>query len=409
MATTRKNAQPAPPDTPLDQGGWIALRADPEERITVGFSSIQERRHVLDWLNEGLRDGRPGRLVSEYPLLFERNASAIPVTLWSHTTPIAFCMLWAVTFRVGVHRLRTGMISLVYTDPGFRGRGHASDVVQAAIDEATALELGLLLLWSDVEALYSGLDFVEAGHESLLVIDAATVERALLTERPAPSLEIGCATPSDWLEIERLRGYRTCQLEFDPGELARSRSIPDLEVRVASDATGLRGFAMRGRGDDLVEVVHEWGGDADAALLCCQALLEANEPWNELFLMTPPAQDALSWSLRQAGAHRVRKRLAWMRVASPSALAADLSSMLPGVSGLAIEVEPTAGATPVRIRLRSAHGETRLDPRSLFDALFGCAGPEDPTELARALEPCLGRAALAHLPIPLFVWGLESI
>lgn len=409
MATTRRSAPLEVSETARDRGGWVAMKAAPETQLCVGFASIEERRRVLDWLNEGLRNGRPGRLLSEYPLLFERNASAVPLTVWEGTTPIAFCLLWAVSFRVGVHRLRTGMISLVYTDPARRGRGHASHVVRAAIDHAAALDLGLLLLWSDLDSLYSSLGFVEAGSESLLVVDTKTVQRALQTEGTARGLQVDRATPADWPEIERLRGYRTSQLELDSGVLARARSIPDLEVRVARDATGVRGFAMRGRGDDLAEVIHEWGGDAGAALLCCEALLDSHEPWNELFLMTPPASDPLSWSLRRAGARRIRNPLAWMRIASPTAFASDLASMLPGIAGLTLELEPAGDETTCLARLRSARGEIRLELRRLFDALFGNAQPEDPEACSNALEPAVGRAACDHLPIPLFVWGLESI
>jgi len=409
VPTTRKLSPIASPEASPDRGGWVAIPAATEKQVRVGFDSIDERRRVLDWLNTGLREGRPGRLASEYPLLFERNASAVHFTLWERDAPAAFCTLWAVTFRVGVHRLRTGMISLVYTDPDARGRGLARRVVQAAIDHATGLELGLILLWSELDRLYRPLGFDRAGRESLLVLDPAIVEQATSSERPAPSLAVEVATPSDWPEIERMRGYRTCQLELDAGELGLARAIPDLEVRVARDAFGVQGFAMRGRGDDLAEVVHEWGGDPGAALLCCEALLSSCEPWNELFLMTPPSQDALSWALRQAGAHRVHQPLAWMRIASPTAFARDLAAMLPDAAGLSIEIEAESNDAPRRVRLRSATGETTLEQAQLFDALFGAAGANDPAALSRSLLPVLGTSGVAPLPIPLFVWGLESI
>lgn len=409
MATIRSSTPLLVSETDRDEAGRLAQVASPETRPRLGFASIEERRQVLDWLNDGLRGGRPGRLASEYPLLFEGSASVNPLTLWAERTPIAFCTLWAVQFRIGAHRLRTGLISLVYTDPAHRGQGHASRLVRAAIDRAAALDLGLLLLWSDLDALYASLGFSEAGHESLLVLDLPTVRRALERERPDDVVRVERATPADWPEIERLRCHRTCQLELDPGELGRARSIPDIDVRVARGPEGVRGFAMRGRGDDLAEVVHEWGGDAGAALFCCESLLLAFEPGNELFLMTPSDHDTLSWMLRQAGARRVRKSLAWMRIASPGAFAQDLSAMLPGLSGLAIEVgaaEPGATGT---VQLRTARGESSIEPVRLFDALFGSARPESPEALLRALEPALGPAACHHLPIPLFVWGLESI
>ncbi|MEM9174245.1 MAG: GNAT family N-acetyltransferase [Myxococcota bacterium] len=392
-----------------DPSGWVSIQAAGAPRIRIGFRSIEERRRVVDWLNDGLRDGRPGRLAAEYPLLFERNASAIHFTLWEGESPAAFCALWAVTFRVGVHRLRAGMISLVYTDPAFRGRGHASRILETAIEHAVGLELGLILLWSDLDRLYAPLGFDRAGHESLLVLDADTVETALLSERPAPSLEVRPAAPGDWPEIERLRGHRTCQLELDPGDLGRARAIPDLDALVAHDALGVRGFALRGRGDDLGEVVHEWGGDVGAALLCCAAHLSARRAGDSLFLMTPPRRDALAWALRDAGAHRVHQSLAWMRIASPQAFAHDVAAMLPAAQGLQLEPETKTTESPRRFRLRSAHGETVTTQQQVFAALFGRADGSAPSACAGALSPVLDDAARSTLPIPFFVWGLESI
>ncbi len=409
MSTPIKNPSIEIATAPPPSRSWLASDALPETRVRVGFDSIEERRHVLDWLNAGLRDGRPGRLLNEYPLLFEKDANVLPFTLWEGSAPVAFCLLWAVPFRIGGRRLRAGMISLVFTDEAFRGRGHASHVLRAAIDHAERLDLGLLLLWSELDALYAALGFVEAGQESLLVVDSSTVERALRGDRVGADTRVERARPSDWPEIERLRSFRTCQLEIDPGELLRARTIPDLDVRVARDATGIRGFAMRGRGDDLADVIHEWGGDPDAALLCCASHLSACASGDELFLMTPTDDDALSWSLRRAGARRIHKPLAWMRIASPSALADDLASMLPGLAGFTIEVEPGGDDRPGEVLLRSASGETRVDPTRLFDALFGSPRIRDSAALADALAPALGAAARAHLPIPFFVWGLESI
>jgi len=391
--------------------GWIAVPTTSRRRISIGFESLSERRRVLDWLNEGLREGMPGRLASEYPLLFDRNASAFHFTFWDRDQPVAFCTLWAVTYRVGVHRLRTGMISLVYTDPAQRGQGYAQGVVNAAIAHAEKLELGLILLWSDLDRLYRPLGFHPSGCESLLVIDLPMLEGAIAQEEPGRSrLRIEAAQPADWIEIERLRGYRTSQLELDPGEITRARAIPDLTVRVARDEQGIQSFAIRGRGDDFAEVIHEWGGDPGGALLCARELLLAAEPWNELFLLCPAKDDPLAWRLRRAGAPIVRQPMAWMRIASPAALASDLAPMLPEGQGLEIDfVDSSDPEGPSRLRLRSPYGEALLESAQWLEALFGSAKRLDRDPLLDRVAAAIGRRNCEELPIPFFVWGLESI
>lgn len=377
--------------------------------MTLGFESSAARRRVLAWLNDGLRAGRPGRLSSEYPLLFDRNASALHVTLWEGEAPVAFCTLWAVTFRVGIHRLRTGMVSLVYTDPAVRGRGHATRIVRRAIAEARALELGLVLLWSELADLYRPLGFDRAGCESLLVLDAPLVDRAIEGSEAAAPLVVEPPQGRDWPAIEQLRGHRTCQLELDPGELSRARTLPDLSARVARDDSGVRGFAMRGRGDDFEEVIHEWGGDPDAALHCCRALLRDAEPWNELLLLTPASDDALAWRLRRAGGRRVHQPMAWMRIASERAFAADIAAMLPEPLDLSMSGSQDEGSASPVVHLRSPLGERRIAQHHLLTALFGEGTGPAPSPNAACIAPVIGDGNALQLPLPFFVWGLESI
>lgn len=385
--------------------------SDPSVRI--GFVNANERRQVLEWLGAGLRPQQVGRLPLEYPHLFGRNPSAIHMSLWSEGAPVAFCTLWAVRFRIGLARLRSGMISLVYTDAARRGRGHAHRLIQAAIAEAERLELGMVLLWSDLDRLYRPLGFDRAGCESLLIIDKPTLEKASARSSSealaTQEAWIEDATASDWPEIERLRGQRICQLELDAGELGRSQNIPELSVRVARNAAGVQAFAMRGRGDDFAEVIHEWGGDPDMALECCRALTEDCEPWNELFFLSPSSQDELAWLLRRAGARVIRQPLAWMRIASCTAFASDVDRLLAEPIGLELAVTSASEEPDRRFEMRSRRGVAHVEQSVLLKALFGSARPVERAALNRSLADPLGAANLDHLPIPFFVWGLESI
>ena len=410
----------ATPDA-LDES--ISFESSTSFRIEVGFESLAQKRKVFEWLGAGLRPDQPGRLQQEYPMLFKRNASVFHLTLFDHLSPVAFCTLWAVHFRVGVHRLRVGLISFVYTDPSVRGRGLASRIVEAALEKARALKLGLGLLWSDLDSLYSQLGFTQAGAESLLLIDQATLRRAIETatgSKASVPLAVGPPEIKDWKAIERMRGDRDCQLELGPGELLSMRSIPDMSVRVARGAEGVIGFAIRGRGDDFEEVIHEWGGTPESALLCCESLLEDCEPYSELFLLTPPDQSEVPWQLRKAGARVIQKDMAWMRVLSTSALAEDLSRIMPDSTRIRIrEDSPTlekVGADSA-ITITTTKGELSLDPSTFLSMIFG-PGPklrahEPAKRLAdlrdQMLATVLDDDALETLPLPFFVWGMESI
>jgi len=379
-------------------------------RVEAGFDSAGRRRQVWEWLGAGLRPGRPGRLQQEYPLLFTRDASSLHLTLYRGEDPVAFCALWPVHFRVGVRKLQVGLISLVFTDPDHRGKGDASRVVEAAIAHARRLGLGLVMLWSELDRFYSRLGFHRLGCESLVRVDGVHVDRALETIRAEASpLCVERPREDDWPAIERLRGTRTCQLELDPGALAKLREVPDLSVRVARDAAGVCGFAMRGRGDDLGEIIHEWGGDPRAVLLCCRALMRGCPPHEELMMLSPDARSEPAWTLRRMGAPVVRQSLAWMRIASPPALASDLASLLPDSPAIELEERPSPSPAGPTLWLRGRSGGVQVEPATLLTALFGSARGVDPRDCASSLVPALDARTLDSLPLPFFVWGLESI
>jgi len=354
----------------------------------------------MEWLGAGLRPDRPGRLPREYPLVFSRSSSAIPIVAWKNEGPVSHATLWPVSFRIGSHLLRVALVSHVYTDPNHLREGLASEVVSAAIELARQAPCGLVLLWSDLERLYHPLGFERAGEESLIVLDRPSLDRASASLETPYDLHVETARPEDWGEIEQLRGSRTCQLELPPGAIREMRDTPDLDVQVARGPHGVEAFAMRGRGDDLQEVIHEWGGRPEAAIACCRALLERCAPWHELFLMAPVANDPLAWALRQSGARRVRQPLGWMRVASTTALAEDLSALV--ATDVSIEIEPVGEERSFRVS--SIHGECTLARRAFLEGLFGGGATSRRSDLRAPLG-----ASIAHLPLPFHVAGLESI
>lgn len=426
-----------------------ALDAAPPASIRVGFGTRAEWRRTLDWLERGLRPGRPGRLRAEYPLLMQEHSSAIPIVLSGAGAgaepeagtgaPRSACMLWARELRVSRVALRVGMISLVYTDPEARGRGFARSVVRRAIAEAERRDLGIVLLWSEADALYRELGFVEAGAETALMLDrniAASAIEARSTRDPARSPKFDrCRDPLrptppsalDWAEITRTRAQRTSTLTLADDEFARLRALPDMRALCLRDAGGGFGFAIRGRGDDLAEVIHEWGGDTELALRCCHSLFDDRGPDHELMLLSPTERSELGWALRSAGARVLRNPLAWFRIASPDALAADLQALDPALPPFVLERSPSIANTigprttpppaaaghpksrSPRISIESELGEATVSETTLLHGLLGAAREDVARDARSRLASVFGPDIEARWPLPLYVWGLESI
>ncbi|MEZ4354576.1 MAG: GNAT family N-acetyltransferase [Myxococcota bacterium] len=383
-------------------------------RLREGFASEREEERVISWLETGLRPGRTGRLCAEYPLLLGPQGSGIPLIAFEPGgQPIAFALLWPVRFEVDGASLHAGMISLVYTDPRRRGEGLARRVVEAAVERARTSGLGVVLLWSDLEGLYAPLGFTRIGCETLVLIEPDTLERAraALARGPghgdAPVVRPG--EPGDWKAIEALRRDRRCRVDLPFEQFARFASVPDLVVRVAVGREGLEGFAICGRGDDLREVIHDWGGSGRAVLACCEALISELAPDRGLFLLAPDAPIEPAWPLRRAGARMLRQPLAWMRIADPDSLARDLMGLLGRRPGLHAVVGSSAAEPRLRIEGDGSMDALELDGAALLRALFGASAGFDPESTRAALLERLDAPHGTALPLPFFVWGLESI
>ncbi|MBY0398676.1 GNAT family N-acetyltransferase [Myxococcota bacterium] len=394
-------------------------------RITTRFEDTGERDRVFTWLEDGLRPGRPGRLAREFPQLFAADSAAVPVTVWAEGRPASFCFLWPVRFELARGRLRTGLISLVYSDPGARGRGLARAAIARALREAAARELGLCLLWSELSAFYTDQGFSRAGHESLLVVDADVLARARarIGADRARGARIERARVEDWSAIAALRAQRACHAPL-PALAPALAALPDMDGRVARGPEGIRAFALCGRGDDFQGVVHEWGGQAGALIGCLEALVA--EPGSEGGILVlapgeahrgpassqPNAPGPLAHCLRAAGARRLENPLAFFAIASLPALVADLTPLAPSLFGAQRIEAACAGAppfAPITLTDRTSGRACALSPAEFLALLFSPETDPIRSNAGPKIDSIVPPAARAELPLPFFVWGLESI
>jgi hypothetical protein len=194
------------------------------------------------------------------------------------------------------------------------------------------------------------------------------------------------------------------------GDLAAVRALHALEasltLRSAEDEArlfavpGARGFALRapdgaplayavvGRGADFPFHLHEWGGD-DAAVEALVLGVAALHRGRSITVLVPSFREGLASRLAARGAAREEHPLALAKVLRPDALIA-------GVNGL----WAARGAA------------TRARREGALVVVEGPGAPPrrlDEAEWLRAIVGPGARAALPDLPLPFFVWGMDSI
>ncbi len=359
---------------------------------------------LLDWLDDGLRGGRRGRLAAEYPVALSPADLGAHLLIEESGGFLSHAFVRRVDAVAREISVSLGMIGLVYSAPEARNRGLASACVEAAIAELARSGAQLIALWTDRTRFYTRLGFGLSGREWIWRLDAARVERARRISRdrdddgsrPRTS-EVSGPRERDAEILERAASERPAFVRRAPGQLARAWTAADCEVKVARRDGVPVAYSALGRGDDFPGIVHEWAGEPAALLDCLSAHLETR---TAIGLLSSSAGEPLTDRLRDAGAVASPGGFAWLRIVDASALWSSIVAKAPGLSGTALSGAGdsfTLEAGAVKLSLR--HRE--------LCALI--AGPRLPAGILADLpEPWLG-ALRERLPLPLFVWGFDSI
>ncbi len=354
----------------------------------------EERGALYAWLNRGLRRGSWRRLEREFPTVLGRADLSEHVLALRGGDFAGHALAHHAWLRAGAHHLRVGMIGMVYTAPEQRRGGLASRCVEAAVERVGGGGAGLCLLWSDLDEFYRRLGFVKAGREWFFWLG-----RHELAGGPdrSSALAVGAPTASEWPAMETLYAAHVSHAVRPPGALHRLAGSPDCAVRVARRDDRVVAYAARGRGDDFPDIVHEWAGPPDAVLACLADLIEQRD-W--LGLLCPPSATAMTATLSACGFRRIPNDLAWIRVVDAARLWEQLCANAPALRALAVS------GSLHQIVCEAPSGEIELDGKTFLDWVLGGAAPP----ALDALLPEDTRHALkAALPVPLYLWGFDSV
>jgi GNAT superfamily N-acetyltransferase len=339
-------------------------------------------------------------LRAEYPLVAERSFPGATVELTEDGGVRAACTILEREFVLGERRVRGGLIGSVATDPSWRRRGLATRLLARAEAELAARGCLFALLWADEPSFYLKRGYAPFGEESdtLLVPELA----AALPE-PSGVREL---RPLDVPFLHRLHARHRTRLERSAEEMRALLGVPGMLTLVRERSTQAShpplpvAYACLGRGRDLPDAIHEWGGEPQDVLALVRAHLERRFPGAEtgaLFLMAPPDASELRYRLVRAGA-----------VSKAGIL--GLGKLLDGVRAAelldeVLERPGTATFADERLLLRGPTAGAELDLEACQALLFG--GPGVRGEVGELLTR-LGLPR-ADLPLAPFAFGLDSI
>ncbi|MFQ5416763.1 MAG: GNAT family N-acetyltransferase [Myxococcota bacterium] len=365
------------------------------ERVAVRLTRFDEQERLLRWLDEGLRNGRHGRLAAEYGSVLGERGATLQVVATADGRFVSHTMARRIDVHAAGIRAHIGMIGLVYTDPAFRRRGLAARCIRVCEELLAGQGAALVALWSDRHDYYARLGYHLRGVERSYTIDANSCSRALeeLTFEGA----VTAPEAGDWAALAALYRAKPSRAERGAEYLHSLASGPDCRLVVARRGGRAVAYAACGRGDDFPGVVHEWAGEPGGVVACLAALLAGRE---QLGWLTGPGDDAPEPALRAAGATFVEGGFALTKPLRPEALWRGL-----------VQSEPSLRSTRLA---RVADGFLLDGPRGArvlaaeeVDRLL--LGPGESEAILAVLPQSQRRLLASRLPWPLFIWGFDSI
>lgn len=216
---------------------------------------------LIGFLDKNLRSDKGWSIASEYPHVFtahNRNNIRI-VTEGSQVVAHAAVKYLFIKNIMGIFKVAA--IGSVLTDPQYRHQGYSQKVLESCITAAEAEGADFAILWSDLYDFYHKLDFELAGSEVSLVI-----ENNLPVQTPAglKFLKSDKVSPD---AILRLYSQHTCGTIRTSEDIRKSLQIPNTNVYSAWSASNdLLAYAVEGKGVDLKGYIHEWGGGVNSLL-----------------------------------------------------------------------------------------------------------------------------------------------
>ncbi len=358
-----------------------------------------------------LRDDAP--LAPEYPLVFDSRFDGRVVALQEGDAVRSACAILARDFVTPNGTITGGMIGSVVTDPEWRSNGLATRIL---VEAEAALQVdgcGFALLWAEEPGFYLRRGYGPVGREVDFVLSYDMVESL-----PAPT-GVRAMTDADIDAVHALYTQHSVRLARTPDETRALLACPQMTRFVRERDGEVVAYSCMGRGKDLADAIHEWGGaGVDDVLALLRANLEhrfstetaedalaksiaPDDDLRFLFFMAPPAARELCERLEDLGAPSSESMLGLAKILDRDVVAKCVDGLL-GPRGT---VEALDGATARGYSVRGPKGEALVDDEGMLAILLGVDA------VSGDVASFFGELGLndVALPLPVFAWGLDSI
>lgn len=228
-------------------------------------------------------------ICNEYPLVLSEQAFTNSFCVTSNHQVIAHLNFLPQKIDIlNGDSFDIALVGNVATHENFRGKGVMYFLFEYIKNHAKSKNIKAIILWSELVEFYQKLGFRKFGKEARYFISRLES----YSKGNIFRIEPGDLTLDDLKELLALR-YPCHTIRRSTHDFQTLLRIPDTLMLVSVSTQGaIDGFAIIGKGYDMVGVLHEWGAQKPEYLIqICHFALDRTG-WDNLILLSPSRLDS---------------------------------------------------------------------------------------------------------------------
>ena len=349
---------------------------------------------VVEFLNQNLRENNSWPISSEYPTALTANNIHNMSIITEDEKVVSHAVLKTLIIKTPLCIFKIGAIGSVVTDPQHRQKGLSTKNIENCISLATKQDCDMVILWTDKFDFYKKLGFELAGIEQTYILE----KKIDIQNQNLKFLNTKKVDPE---AILKLYSQHTVNSVRTVDDIRNYLKIPNSRLYSAwNERNQLVAYAVEGKGIDLTNYVHEWAGQVDSLMDLFSLMKQEND--QPLTVMVPAHAVNLRRRLELASSMSHQGFLGMIKILNHDHILKKVKKAFraEGFEQVVFEMQ--------KDEIIFGYGTdlyTIKSPSDLTQLLFGPLKPQD----LSFMKPATQEKLATLLPLPLWVWGWDSI
>lgn len=353
-----------------------------------------EWNDVVRFLNESLRPGSQWSIAAEYPLAITQSNRGNMRIIKEQGQVLAHALLKYHFIKTPIGLFKVGAIGSVVTHPAHRGRGLSHAILTECLETAQREACDFVILWSNLHDFYRKVGFELGGSEVALWLDQDV-------QVPNENLRFVQSHQISPEALQRLYSQHTVGSMRSVEEIRKYLTIPGMRVFTAWDSMNqLQAYAIEGKGVDLKNYIHEWGGGVSKLL---PLLFHMRRTIGESLTVIAPAHaQNLIQQLYGLGVTAHHGHLGMVKILNFKSMADKICRWCRAKGFEEFSMENHADKFII------GYKKEKIELSSYSELVKLLFGPERPAALLMA-PPALKAVLDEAFPMPMWIWGWDSV